>query len=112
MLPERETKGFVVRTDTAGYGGGSRMPAPFFLFTKYKTMTKEYYLKPDEYLSARNWRGFFRSLPDNADGLEFWVRNPQDLMALRVTASQLRDERRYKVVVDFARSTIKVSVNQ
>lgn len=73
-------------------------------------MPKDIILTPETHLSARNWREFFRSLPDDADGLEFWVRNPQDLMALRVTASQLREERRYKVAVDFAKSTIKVTV--
>jgi len=74
-------------------------------------MPKDFILKPEDHLVARNWREFFRSLPDDANDMEFRVRNPQDLMALRVTASQLREERRYKVAVDFAKSTITVSVS-
>lgn len=74
-------------------------------------MPKEIFLKPEDYLSSRNWRDFFRSLPDDAVEAEYRIRNPQDLMAIRVTASQLRDERRYKVSVNFAKSTIKVTVN-
>ena len=74
-------------------------------------MPKEFVLKPEDHLAAKNWREFFRSLPDDASGLEFRVRNPQDLMVLRVTASQLRDERKYKVAIDFAKSTITVTVN-
>lgn len=74
-------------------------------------MPKDFMLKPEDHLTARNWREFFRSLPDDAKEMEFRVRNPQDLMALRVTASQMRKERKYKVVIDFARSTIKVTTN-
>lgn len=75
-------------------------------------MPKDFIMKPEDHLVARNWREFFRSLPDDACDMSFRVRNPQDLMALRVTASQLKEERKYKVAVDFAKSTITVSVTK
>ena len=64
-------------------------------------------------LRERKWKEFLEALPDDGVSRKFSVRDPNDLMNIRVRASQMKtDDRFYGVAVDFVDSEITVIVNQ
>ena len=62
-------------------------------------------------LETRRWKDFLEALPSDGVSRKFFVRNPNDLMIIRVRAAQLkRDGRKYKTEIDFGKSEIKITV--
>ena len=64
-------------------------------------------------LRERKWKEFLEALPDDGVSRKFSVRDPNDLMNIRVRASQMKtDGRFYGVAVDFVDSEITIIVNK
>lgn len=64
-----------------------------------------------ELLETRKWTDFLEAIPNDGVSRSFPVRNPNDLMVIRVRASQLKKPgRKYKTEIDFGKSKISIAV--
>lgn len=85
-------------------GGGSRVRAPTMIENKKKT--------PKEWIAERKWREFLGAIPADGKTHNYIVPHPNDLMTIRVTATQIKsDERWYGVEIDLIRKMAKIIVN-
>lgn len=67
--------------------------------------------KTREFLETRKWKEFLESIPCDGVSRNFPVRNPNDLMIIRVRATQMKTkERKYKTEIDFGKSKITITV--
>ena len=67
---------------------------------------------PKEWIAERKWREFLGAIPLDGKPHIYTVPHPNDLMTIRVTATQVRTpERWYKVEIDLARRKAKIQVN-
>jgi len=67
---------------------------------------------PKEWIAQRKWREFLGAIPADGKTHSYIVPHPNDLLTIRVTATQIKtDERWYKVDVDFVKRKVKILVN-
>ena len=92
------------RIESEGWGAIPRRLRQFM--DKLKTKT------PKEWIAERKWREFLGAIPADGKTHTYIVPHPNDLMTIRVTATQVKSvDRWYGVEIDLVRKTAKIIVN-
>ena len=77
-----------------------------------QSMSKLKKTAPKEWIAQRKWREFLGAIPADGKTHTYAVPHPNDLLTIRVTATQIKtDDRWYRVDVDFLKRQVRVLVN-